>query len=43
MPAAITGRNGSGTSSSGTDAVRCWLSSASVVSPANGGCPVRHS
>ena len=43
IPAVTSGRSGAGTGSSGTGTDRCWYSSASAVSPVNGGCPVRHS
>ena len=43
IPAAISGRSGSGTASTGTGSAMCWYISAAAVSPRNGGCPVRHS
>ena len=43
IPAATSGRSGSGTGSSGTGAARCWYSTRSAVSPTKGGWPVRHS
>ena len=43
IPAAISGRSGPGTAPTGTGSAMCWYISAAAVSPANGGCPVRHS
>ncbi len=43
IPAATSGRTGSGTASTGTGWDTCWYNSAAAESPRNGGRPVRHS